>query len=437
MAIGRFHLMSHRPILKSPKRRCEDSDGKMSTVSGRHATAHSLFGSGKCLLRYTFSGGTSKPSSRIAAISGVSTLGHYRKDCISFFTTTNCNLSCPYCYLQNLNLPGQTIDVEFAKQGIRDFFTKSDSRHIRFFAAGEPMIAFDKVREIRDFAFSLAGRELKVEVQTSGVFPSKVAEWMATNVNIAWLSCDGPPAIQNCLRPTRAGGRTSDIIERNIRILMNQGNDIMVGIRSTITPANLYHQEEMLEYFYSLGIEAVYSDPVFPPVTSSVAQHPNWKLDGDFMMEYAQEFLKMQQKAKELNMFYGSILTVNFDEKTEYFCRSCLPSPHLTTDGYVSCCDMAFLSETLPELIYGKFIPETGQIVYDQKKIAQIRLRKASNLVECQGCEVLHHCAGACFGEGMNETGRWLGVKKDYCEAIRFLANHLPVDAGIYPYLHP
>ena len=78
-----------------------------------------------------------------------------------------------------------------------------------------------------------------------------------------------------------------------------------------------------------------------------------------------------------------------------------------------------------------------GKITYDQSKIAAIHSRKAANLVECQGCEVLYHCAGACFGEGVNETGHLLGVKTDYCEAIRFLARHLPLDKGLYPYLHP
>lgn len=98
---------------------------------------------------------------------------------------------------------------------------------------------------------------------------------------------------------------------------------------------------------------------------------------------------------------------------------------------------MAFLGHILPELIYGKYNPATGTIIYDQHKIAAIRSRKASRLAECQGCEVLYHCAGACLGEAVNETGHLLGVKKDYCEAIRFLAKHIPLNQGLFPYIHP
>lgn len=364
-------------------------------------------------------------------------MAHYRKECISFFMTTRCNLACSYCYLKNCIQEEQSIDLEFAKQGIQDFFASSNSRHIRFYAAGEPTLEFEKIKVIREFAFKLAGNSLKAEIQTNGVFPPGVATWLAHNVDIIWISCDGPPDIQDTLCPTVGGGKTSKVIERNIAILLNQGTETTVGIRSTITPLNLYHQMEMIEYFHGLGIPAVFSDPVFPLLGTDSTKVKKLDLPEDFMMEYAREFLRVRKKAEKLGIFYGSIFTVNFDEKTEYFCRSCLPCPHLTTDSYVSCCDMAFLGHILPVLIYGKFDPDTGTITYDQKKIATIRSRKASNLAECQGCPVLYHCAGGCLGEGVNEKGRLLGVKKDYCEAIRFLARHMPLNAGLYPYLHP
>jgi uncharacterized protein len=364
-------------------------------------------------------------------------MAHCRKECISFFMTTMCNLACSYCYTRDCVEEEQSIDLRFAKQGIRDFFATSTSRHVRFQGAGEPTLEFQKIRTVREFASKLAGSDLKAEIQTNGVFPARVARWLANNMDVIWVSCDGPPDIQDKLRPPISGNKTSGIVERNIAILLGEGARPTVGIRSTVTPVNLYRQAEMIEYFSSLGITAVFSDPVFPPVETNGTQIKRMAVSKGFMTDYARGFLRARRRAEELGVFYGSILTVNFDERTEYFCRACLPCPHLTTDGYVSCCDMAFLGHTLPELMYGRFDPDTGRIVYDQKKIAAIRSRKASSLVECQGCEVLYHCAGACLGEGVNETGLLLGVKKDYCEAIRFLAKHMPLNAGLYPYLHP
>jgi radical SAM protein with 4Fe4S-binding SPASM domain len=365
-------------------------------------------------------------------------VGHYRKDCISFLMATRCNLACTYCYLQNSGCGDQSIDLRFAKQGLQDYFTNSSSRHIRFFGAGEPTLEFDKIKAIWEYAFDLVGHELKTEIQTNGVFPPRVAEWLAERMNIIWISLDGPPDIQDSLRPTIGGGKTSESIERNIAILhKHESERLLVGVRSTITPMNIHRQIEMIEYLRDLGITAIFSDPVFPAVGTCGRTVRSLDLGEDFVMEYAREFLRARVHAEEMGVFYGSILSVNFDERTEYFCRSCLPSPHLTTDGYVTCCDMAFLGDALPELVYGKFDPGTGVIMYNQEKIAAIRMRKASNLVDCKGCNVLFHCAGACFGEGVNEVGHLLGVKKDYCKAIRFLAEHMPLDGSLYSYLHP
>lgn len=364
-------------------------------------------------------------------------MGHHRKDCISFLMTTECNLACSYCYLRNCRRRRYTIDLDFAKRGMLDYFSRSPSRHIRFFAGGEPTLELDKIKAIREFAAALAGDSLKSEIQTNGVFSPQTAAWLAENMDIIWLSWDGPPSIHDQMRRTRNGHPTSHILERNVQTLLAESRPIVVGARATITPANLYRQGEMLEYFRHFGIKAVFSDPVFPAVEESADRVTRLELDRDFMMTYAREYLKAHKQARELGMFYGSILTVNFDEETELFCRSCLPSPHLTPDGYVTACDMASAGDVLAELAYGKYDPTSRTIIYDDRKLARIRLRRASNLAQCHGCGALLHCAGGCLGEGLNETGDLLGVKTEYCEAIRFLAEHLPLNTGLCPYLHP
>lgn len=362
---------------------------------------------------------------------------HVRKNCITFMMTNQCDLSCLYCYLGHHDMPEQSIDLQFARQGLRDFFEQSPSRHIRFFASGEPTREIEKVKSICYYARELAGAELTCEIQTSGIFSTEIAHWLAENIDITWVSCDGPPDIQDRLRPTCTGHKSSPTVERNIAILLAGKNGHVVGARSTVTDLNVDRQVEMIEYFHDLGLYAVFSDPVFAAVSTDGSEPSQTEIGKDFMMKYAREFLRARERAQELGVFYGSILSVNFDEQTEYFCRSCLPAPHLTTDGCITCCDMASDGDSLPELVYGRFDVATGRIVYDDERIAAIRMRKVCNLVECQGCEVAYHCAGACLGEGLNETGQLLGVKTDYCEAIRFLAKHLPVDAGLYPYLHP
>jgi len=330
-----------------------------------------------------------------------------------------------------------SIDLNFAKEGIKDYFSSSKSRHIRFFGAGEPTLEFEKIKELRNFAYEICGDELVVEIQTNGIFNTTVSSWLADNVNIVWISHDGVPDVHDLFRKTKGGKPTSAAIEKNILLMLSKNPSLQLGIRATITNHNIYRHQEMIDYFLNLGVKAIYSDPVFPPVEQESQSIQRIELPEDFMMEYAKQYLIAQNYAAEKNVFYGSILTVNFDEPSEMFCRSCLPAPHLTPDGFVTNCDMAFSGQVLPELIYGYYDKSANKIIYNESKVKSIRMRRATNLRQCANCEILFNCAGGCFGEGLNETGSLLGVKQDYCDAIRFLATKLPLNQKPYPYLHP
>lgn len=362
-------------------------------------------------------------------------MAHCRKTQLSVFLTHRCNLQCIYCYVGDKERDRSVIDYEFVKIGILDFFQNYDSREIRLFATGEPTLEFDLMRKIRDYAFEQAGEDCRFELQTNGFFSTKIAEWISENIDIVWISCDGPSEIQNYYRPTPAGRPSSDIVEKNIRYLAMK--PIVLGCRATIGARNVEKQREMIEYFVHLGVRVIMSDPMFAPVKKYSGQIVECEVSD--LREYAEHFLEARRYAIERGVFYGSILTVNFDEETEYFCRSCIPYPHLTIDGYVSACDMAFCGTDsgMKDLIYGRYIPEEGRIEYDQEKIKLIKSRSAQNMPHCQGCPVLKNCAGACLGEALNETGSIFGIKPHVCEVIRYLAKRMPLNQGLYPYLHP
>lgn len=358
-------------------------------------------------------------------------MAHFRKEMISFFLTTKCNLSCKYCYTNKEDFLHQTLDFEFAKAGINDFFKKSSSRHIRFFGAGEPTCQFDRLREIFDYAYSIAGDELTVELQTNGYFNEEIREWISKNVDIVWISCDSVPYMTDYYRFN--DGDIANRVYSNVKYLTNHGKTV-TGIRSTITSKNVNTQVDIVDYFSSIGVKTIWTDPIFPAVGS------NYNMDEPDLMEYAAEFLKAEKLAKKNGVYYGSILTCNFDENVEHSCRACLPVPHLTTDGYVSACDMALFGEDAGHMdvfIYGKWDEESKTIEYDHEKMYILNSRKAKNMKKCQGCEAINHCAGYCLGEVVNETRDLFGVKSKVCRPIRFLlANSCNVGVK-YDYTHP
>lgn len=366
-------------------------------------------------------------------------MGHFRKHCISFLMTDACSMRCSYCYLGNKkSIPNaanvKKLDLDFAKRGLEDFFCQTSSRNIRYFGEGEPTLEFERMQLIQKHAEHLVGDELFTELQTNGFFGTDVAKWCSKNIDIIWISMDGIPHVHDQYRKTINGGKTSHVIERNIRFLANNGT--IVGVRSTIGRTNIDKQKESIDYFSSLGVDAVFADHLCVPVGKDAKGTDD--LIEVHTMEFADKFLEAKVYAENRGMFYSNFLCVNFDEPVDIACRAMIPAPHLTPSGYVSCCDMATRPDgVLDELIYGKYDKDTKSITYDQNKIDKIRSRSKNNIPECKLCKAIDSCAGGCMGEAINETKDFYGVKKNLCEVTRYLAENLRTNNGLYKFIHP
>jgi radical SAM protein with 4Fe4S-binding SPASM domain len=332
----------------------------------------------------------------------------------------------------------QKIDIEFAKAGIFDYFSQGHDQ-IRFFSLGEATIEFDAIAELMEFSYTLVGDRLTSEIQTNGIMSKYVAHWIGKHINNIWISWDGPPEVQNTFRPTVSGKNTSGMLERNVEIMLQEKKTQkkgFVGARVTVTGKTIDRQKEIIDYLKDCAIKYVYSDPVFIPVEDNESLNTVGSIE---LMDYCKAFVDAHNYAKQKGIFYGSFYMINFDKSCSYHCRSCLPTPHLIGDGFVSCCDMALdaKSSHMQQLIYGYWDRKNKVIVYDYEKINHLQTRTVKNIPACQKCEIAQYCGGYCIGEVLNETGDFYGILEERCEAIRFLAKHLPVGKTHLPVLHP
>jgi len=365
---------------------------------------------------------------------------------ISFFLTTKCNLNCIYCYNieEREALAEYTLPFDVARAGIDWWFATTTNRHVRFYGPGEPTREWRLMSQIVEYARQ-ASDGVTVEIQTNGVFGPKPRSWMLDNINVMWLSFDGPPDIQNHNRPVGGIHPSAPIIEKNVVWLVasKRDRDLMVGARITITDDNSDRQVEMVDYFYGLGIRHVWTNPLFfcvggVPVYRDPEKLAKYHFD---MNTYLDHYISAYQYAKRKGMFWGSFLAVNFDGRSPFHCRACIPAPHLTPDGYVSACDMVVLGRDAHHMdcfIYGRWNQERRKFDFDEEKIAALRGRSTDSpsLAHCQQCVARYHCGGYCLGEVVNETGRLNGVPKN-CAAVRRLIQEVGVLSEQYPYLHP
>ena len=190
---------------------------------------------------------------------------HCDKKAVSVNVTNRCNLRCTYCMASvgEEQENAYSIPIEFALAGIKDALdgvpTGIKAEMLRFFAPGEPTQDMNVIRQCVTAARELRPG-LEVEIQTNGLFDSiDDANWLANNMNMVWISLDGPAIVNDRNRPDAFGrGRTFDI-ERNLKFLQERTK---VGVRVTVTDDFIDNQEVLVEHYHNLGVKYLVLNPV-------------------------------------------------------------------------------------------------------------------------------------------------------------------------------
>lgn len=361
------------------------------------------------------------------------------KKCLSFLLTTRCNLACKYCY-GNRKIEYRKLDIDFAKCAIDEFVGKGTTDIIRFFADGEPTTEPELMKEIYEYAIKV-NPNVKAEIQTNGVFNEELAYWLAMHMDEIWISMDLLPDANDVNRVTKNGQPTSPLIEKTLRYLDSiKDKRAMVGVRGTITVENINRQIEAIDYFAdNFNVTHIWVDPIFAPVDRDEKE-----IEEISIMAFAKEFVKAHRYADQKGTFYESNFTTNFDGETDRNCRSCVPMPHLTTDGYVSACEMATIGRNpghMDVFIYGKYDKENNKIVYNFDRIRILQSRNIDNLPDCKLCIAQKHCAGYCPGETQNENLNLFKIKDKICKPLRYIYSEIGNDYakhnGEFKHKHP
>jgi radical SAM protein with 4Fe4S-binding SPASM domain len=378
-------------------------------------------------------------------------MAFWRSKELTFILTNSCNIDCVYCYPGNYKYGNLTLDLEFAKKGIEDFLVHDrlgNIDRIRFFGIGEPTTEFELMKSIHEYVtervVKKAEKPITGEIQTNGVFAEEVAHWIGQNLDTICISCDGYPEVQDSQRPYPSGDPTSSVIARNVRILRDYSIDL--GMRATVTQHTISaaEQKKIIDYAENTGFDYLYFHPLIPVQGSNkIRTNANpYIIDP---LQFSKEYVRAWEYAQEKNIFVGNHFTINFDEETFIYCRSCLPCPQLTIDGYVSACDEALYGnpkyggERFKDLIIGQFDRDRDEILLFQDKIKNIReKRHISNMDKCKDCPIATNCGGGCLGEALFSCGDPFAPLSDgFCQAMKYLAAHIPRNQGLFRYRHP
>jgi uncharacterized protein len=316
----------------------------------------------------------------------------------TLFLTTACNLRCLYCYASGGERP-RSLSSEIALRAIdavvaNAMGTEAATVGVTFHGGGEPTRASATLKRCVAHARRRARDEelkLTLGVATNGVMSDAMRAYLADNMDSVTISVDGPPAVQDRLRPTADGGPSSPAVERTLRRLA--GADCSVGARLTCTDESIDSAFETVRYLVDEHrLSHVHLEPLF--VCGRSTTHGLRPPD-------PQSFIEAFRRCRDYAWGRGVKVAYSGARQsslTRSFCQVSSPSFNVTSDGDVTACyEVVDRADPRAEtFIYGSYDRGSGSFVFDQSRIERLRRLTVADAPRCARCFAKYHCAGGC-----------------------------------------
>jgi uncharacterized protein len=200
-------------------------------------------------------------------------LSQYPLSTLVLNVNTGCNLSCTYCYKEDLAKPadGRRMDFKTAAQSVDLLFKAGAARervNIVFFG-GEPLTNVPLIRDVVGYALALAGRagrRVDFSLTTNAtLLTPELVDWFDEHRFGLSVSMDGPQPIHDRHRRSVGGKGTYAAVARKVEMLLGRYRSRPVGARVTLGRGNT----EVEAIHEHLRGELGFHEVGYAPVTSA------------------------------------------------------------------------------------------------------------------------------------------------------------------------
>jgi len=336
---------------------------------------------------------------------------------------TGCNLSCTYCYKEDLAKPadGRKMDLVTALRSV-DLLLRAggtrDRLNIVFFG-GEPLTGIPLIEKVTAYAEAEAKRHGKVvdfSLTTNATLltPALIEYFDAHRFGIS-VSIDGPKAVHDRHRRSVGGRGTYDTVARKVALLLERYRSRPVGARVTLGSGNT----EVEAIHRHLRGEIGFHEVGYAPVTSAAdAAHA---LTDSELSEVHQAFERLGEDYRraalrgENNGFsnmHQLMTDLHEGRRKSLPCGAGVGLLAVDGGGDLNLCHR-FTGSDLP-----KFGSVTQGI--DRQRLGEF-LEKAIDRegTHCQSCRIRNLCAGGCYHESYSRFGDPHHRTYHYCHLLR------------------
>lgn len=335
----------------------------------------------------------------------------------------DCNLKCNYCFASQGDFNGEKLlmPLEVGKKAIDFIIEQSKDRQnleVDFFG-GEPLMNFDVVKELVDYARSKEEshhKKFKFTITTNGVLlDDENMAYIDENMDNVVLSLDGRKCVNDNMRRTVNDKGSFDIIIDKIKKMaaMREGKKDYY-VRGTYTKHNLDFGEDV-NFLAEEGFKSISVEPV---VAEEEHDYAILREDVDqILAEYdklALDYLNRREKGLDYNFFHFNIDLSNGPcvYKRLSGCGAGRDYVAVTPEGDIYPCHQfvgneEFKMGTVDEGIQHPEIKEEfGKANLLQKE-------------KCQNCWCKYFCGGGCHANAYNFNNTVMEPYDVACEIER------------------
>ncbi len=336
---------------------------------------------------------------------------------------TGCNLSCTYCYKEDLATPanGQLMGLDTARASVDLLLAESGARkrvNLVFFG-GEPLTNMALIREVVAYADEKAGAEGKLVdysmTTNATLLNEKLVDWFNEHRFGLTISMDGPQALHDLNRRTVGGHGTYDVVAAKARMLLDRYSSRPVGARVTLTPG----VTDIVAIHGHLFDELGFHEVGFAPVTAAdnaVFNLNEAELGAVFegMKELGRRYEVAAIEGRNNGFSNLHQLITDMLEGTRKLipCGAGVGLLAVDKDGDLNLCHR-FTGSDLPT--FGNVNDGIDHAAVDSFVDAALdRTDKA-----CSTCRIRNLCSGGCYHESYARYGDPLHPTYHYCDLMR------------------
>lgn len=347
----------------------------------------------------------------------------YPLNTIVLNVNTGCNLSCTYCYKEDLETAanGSKMALETAKESI-DLLLKEGEGQNRInvvFFGGEPLTNLPMIKSAVEYAemrCAEEGKQVDFSMTTNATMLTEdIVDYLDKHRFGLAVSMDGPKAIHDKNRITTSGNGTYDVVRRKVAMLLSRYRSRPVGARVTLTKGTT----DVFAIHQHLKEELGFHEVGFAPVTAG--DIASFNLSSEELVEVFTNMktLGLQYRDAALrgdNNGFSNMHQLMTDlyegSKKVLPCGAGVGLLAVDTKGDLNLCHR----------FTGSDLPTFGSVTdgLDKPALGEFLETAASRADKgCETCRIRNLCAGGCYHESYIQYSDPHHPTYHFCDLMR------------------